>query len=75
MSPEDAAPEEIMQAHQYLYYVKSEPIISDYEYDMFCKEHGLFGGGGSDLWDSYSERVRSLAEEMYRRSRLPRAKP
>lgn len=58
-----------MQAHQYLYYVESHPVVSDYEYDMFCKEHGLFGGGGSDLASSYSPKVISIAKDLLNASR------
>ena len=43
-----------MRAHQYLYYVMCRPVISDYEYDRFCKKHGLEGGGGSDRASDYS---------------------
>ena len=58
-------PESVMQAHQYLYYVIAEPIWTDYEYDMFCKAHGLEGGGGSDIASSYSMEVKILALEMH----------
>lgn len=43
---------EIMAAHQYLYYIgpsAGKPTIwSDFEYDEFCRAHGLAGGGGSE---------------------------
>ena len=55
-------PREIMMAHQYLYYVKTCPVISDLEYDQFCRFHCLDGSGGSDLESSYSERVKSLSQ-------------
>lgn len=57
-------PEELMQAHQYLYYVKCFPVISDYEYDMFCQKHGLEGQGGSDHEDSYPQHIKDLAETL-----------
>lgn len=43
-----------MRAHQFLYYVKCAPVLSDYEYDAFCKKHGLDGGGGSDRASDYT---------------------
>ena len=55
------SPALIMRAHQYLYYVRGCPIISDYEYDMFCKRHGLEGGGGSDCASDYTEEEISCA--------------
>ena len=57
-------PEEIMQAHQYLYYVKSVPVLTDYDYDCFCKKHGLQGGGGSDLASDYAPRIIALAASL-----------
>lgn len=57
-------PEEIMKAHQYLYYVKARPVLSDREYDQFCKANGLFGGGGSDCEDHYSEAIKKLARDI-----------
>lgn len=57
-------PEQIVKAHQYLYYVRSEPIVSDYDYDKFCQKHGIDGHGGSDLEASYSDSDRSLAQYM-----------
>lgn len=43
-----------MRAHQFLYYVRCRPVISDFAYDMFCKKHGLDGGGGSDRASDYT---------------------
>jgi len=60
----EPTPNDIMQAHQFLYYVKCAPIISDEAYDMFCKQHGLQGGGGSDPAQDYSEAVKRLAGVM-----------
>ena len=55
----------MIQAHQYLYYVKGTPIISDYNYDQLCKKHDVFGGGGSDRAEDYSKEIQELAIEMY----------
>lgn len=57
-------PEQIVRAHQYLYYVLCEPVISDYEYDMFCQKHGIEGGGGSDIADSYTDFEKDLADQL-----------
>ena len=54
-------PEEVMLAHQYLYYVVDLPVIQDREYDAFCDEHGLFGGGGSDRGQDYDWVVKDFA--------------
>ena len=54
----------IMLAYQYLYYVKNNPIISDYEYDKFCKEYNLEGIGGSDRELDYSDETKELAEKL-----------
>lgn len=43
-----------MKAHQYLYCVIGRPVISDREYDEFCRTHGLSGCGGSDCANDYS---------------------
>ena len=59
------SPENLIKAHQYLYYVKGETVISDFEYDQFCKKHNFFGGGGSDRAQDYSKEVRELAMEIY----------
>lgn len=59
-------PERLMQAHQYLYYIKCAPIWSDYDYDMWCRSHGLFGGGGSSLEKDYDYTIRLLADDMAR---------
>lgn len=55
---------DIMRAHQFLYYVEGQPIWSDYEYDRWCAERGLFGGGGSDMRSSYEPRIIELAQQM-----------
>lgn len=56
--------ERTMKVHQYLYYVVAKPVWSDYRYDMFCKEHGLDGGGGSDCADDYPYDVISEAHDL-----------
>ena len=55
---------DIMQAHQFLYHVATDPVLSDREYDEFCKAHGLDGSGGSDNWDDYPESIRKLAAQI-----------
>jgi len=58
-------PEKWIKAHQYLYYVKGEPVWSDQQYDKFCKEHNIFGGGGSDSISTYDNDVINLANRIY----------
>lgn len=53
-----------MQAHQYLYYVRSMPVLSDYDYDCFCKRNGLEGGGGSDRESDYPAHIVALAKKL-----------
>lgn len=55
---------EIMLAHQYLYYVLNMPIWSDYQYDAFCKKHNLNSIGGSDRVQDYSEETINLVLNM-----------
>lgn len=57
-------PQDIMLAHQYLYHVKGDPIISDYAFDEFCKKHKLDGSGGSDSESSYDERIVRLSRKV-----------
>ena len=57
-------PETTMKVHQYLYYVLAKPVWSDRAYDMFCREHGLFGGGGSDLASDYTDEVIQMASDL-----------
>jgi hypothetical protein len=59
-------PEDVMRAHQYLYYVLARPVLTDYEYDRFCRDAGLFGGGGSDRASDYSEHVIKIANQLLR---------
>lgn len=58
---QEPTPREIMQAHQFLYYVECQPVLSDYEYDQFCKVNGLAGNGGSDRAADYPEKIKELA--------------
>jgi hypothetical protein len=60
----DYSPQEVMEAHQFLYYCKFCPAWSDYDYDHWCKLHGLDGSGGSDSESSYTNKVKALAEAM-----------
>lgn len=60
------SPKEIILAHQYLYYVKSNPIWTDFEYDRYCDVHGIPGNGGSDLGSDYSSDIIALALRMER---------
>ena len=55
---------DFMRAHQYLYYVKCFPVLSDYDYDLFCKRNGLDGGGGSDRASDYPQHIIDLAEKL-----------
>lgn len=57
-------PRKAMLAHQYLYYVLGRPVISDIEYDQFCKQHGLSGHGGSDSAASYPQEIKDLAAAL-----------
>jgi len=55
-------------AHRYLYYVLSDPVISDYDYDMLersltpAEREAL--GVGSELAADYSTEVIELAEKL-----------
>lgn len=62
----ERSPHLVMRAHQFLYYVLGRPVISDYQYDMFCKEHGLFGGGGSDSASDYSDEEKEYAYSLFK---------
>jgi hypothetical protein len=61
--------QKIVRAHQYLYYVLCSPVWSDYEYDRFCKRHGIEGGGGSDRSCDYAPEEIALAESMRKAGR------
>lgn len=51
-----------IRAHQYLYYCKNSPVISDHNYDIWgrdnCEEEYK---NGSDLESSYSKEQKELA--------------
>ncbi len=64
MSHKPYTHKEIVLAHQYLYYVLARPIWDDYGYDLFCKQHGLNGIGGSDGASNYPQDIRDLAVHM-----------
>lgn len=58
-------------AHRYLYYVKSRPVISDYDYDQLEKraraelpESSPVHGFGSDMEDSYTDDHRAVAKTL-----------
>ena len=53
-----------MRAHQYLYYCCGMPVISDREYDLFCRENNLDGKGGSDLESDYTEEEKAFARSL-----------
>jgi len=57
-------PEKWIKAHQYLYYIKGITVWDDQRYDQFCKEHNIFGGGGSDMSSSYDSDVIRLANRI-----------
>ena len=59
-----ASPETTIKVHQYLYYVLAKPVWSDRTYDMFYREHDLFGGGGSDLVSDYPDDVIQMANDL-----------
>lgn len=61
MSP---TPQQLVRAHQFLYYVLNRSVWSDYVYDKFCDTHGIQGGGGSDLASSYTDAEAGLAWEL-----------
>lgn len=60
--------ENTILAHRYLYYVKSTPVISDYEYDILekeaIKEIPDLNTISSDLESSYSEEVKNIANKL-----------
>ncbi len=64
-------PEKLMKAFQYLYYVECNPVVSDYEYDRFCKQHGLDGGGGSDRASDYAPETVAFALSLRRTNARP----
>lgn len=58
------SPRDTMLLHQYLYYVAALPVWTDYQYDMFCREHGMDGGGGSSREGDYPLHVIEEANRM-----------
>lgn len=62
---------EIIRAHQYLYYVRGLPVLSDYDYDKLCERLDVFGGGGSDRAADYSAEVIVLAATLRAPVKLP----
>lgn len=53
-----------MRAHQYLYYVECCPVLSDIQYDKFCRDNNLDGGGGSDRITDYTLTEINLAQDL-----------
>lgn len=51
----------LLKAHQYLYYCLGTPVLTDYEYDKWCRDNNLDSKGGSDLESSYSQEEKELA--------------
>lgn len=58
------SPLTLVRAHQYLYYVLAQPVLSDWDYDALCRHHGIEGGGGSDMAESYTEEEKALARRL-----------
>ncbi len=56
--------EQIIKAHQFLYYVEAKSVWSDHQYDAFCKLHGIAGNGGSDLASDYTREIIELARRI-----------
>lgn len=59
-------PKQLQQVHQYLYYVVGQTVWTDWQYDEYCKEHGLEGGGGSDCAEHYAPEIREAAKALLR---------
>ena len=59
--PRKPTAKQIVKAHQFLCYVKSETAWTDYEYDQFCEKHGIPGNGGSSRASDYSAEIQALA--------------
>ncbi len=53
-------PEQIMLAHQLLYY-NGRAVWSDYKYDQFCEHHKMNGSGGGGRPEDYAPEVQALA--------------
>lgn len=65
----------LIRAHQFCYYVRGTPVISDHEYDDLCRLHGIDGSGGSDLADSYSLEEQILASDLMGELFVPTPEP
>jgi hypothetical protein len=57
-------PQQTVRAHQYLYYVLTQPVLSDWDYDTLCRHHGIEGGGGSSFESDYTEEEKALARRL-----------
>ncbi len=67
--------EKIVMAHRYLYYVKCEPILSDYAYDLLenqalriVESNSPINSPGSSLESSYSQEIKDLANSFLKTS-------
>lgn len=58
-----------MRAHQLLYYT-GRSVWSDYNYDLFCKKHGLDGNGGGGDERDYTSEENALALEFIKNPNL-----
>lgn len=56
-------PQQIMLAHQCLYY-NGDAVWSDFEYDQFCKKHGMDGSGGGGNYSDYPSEIVAIAEQL-----------
>lgn len=65
--------ESVVAAMQYQYYVKLAAKVSDYQYDKFCHNHDIEGGGGSDSAASYTQLEIKLSDliDTWRDWQLP----
>jgi NAD-dependent DNA ligase len=64
-----------VMAHRYLYYVLSEPVLTDFEYDLVerkarevCAENSPVQGVGSDLAGDYNKKHIAAAKEYLKRA-------
>lgn len=60
-----------IRAHQYLYYCRCQPVLTDYDYDKFGDGTGEDYKGGSDMESSYSDSQKALAMEIFRGKKPP----
>ncbi len=56
-----------IRAHQYLYYVTCQEVLTDREYDMFGRDTGEDYKGGSDRPEDYTPEQAELAEAITHR--------